>query len=157
MIYLYMSSWWTHRRTKWNYYKNFINRWGWVWERRIGGCGREGVIRCFQLTLFILWLGGIVRWMSLWFSVSYGVVKLYLQPYSLLGEWWRIRLLLWSIWKDEGCWLKVPCVVCVGRRKSFTVTCFSTAVLLGGSRDYALNGWECRSCLTMIPCQTLLN
>jgi len=58
------------------------------------------------------------------------------------GEWW---------------WLKIHCVVCVGRRKSLTTICFSSAVLLGVFGVYALSDLECRSCLIMILCQTLFS
>jgi len=80
---------------------------------------------------------------------------LYRLLYLQLGGSWRIRLLLGPIWKGVGCWWKVLCVVCVGRRKSLTAICFSLAVLLGGFGVFALSGWECRLCLTLILRQTL--
>ena len=114
-----------------NCVRHFL-RLGWLRERQIGEFVRLGFFRRFQLILPIFLLGEIVRWIFLQFSVSYGVVKLYRLLYLQLGGCWRIRLLQGSIWKDVGCWWKVLCVVCVGRRKSLTAICFSLTILLGG-------------------------
>jgi len=89
------------------------------------------------------------------FLVSSRIVKRFLQLCLRPGGCCKTRLLLGSIWKDEGCWWKVPCVVCAERRKSHTVTYFSNATLLGGYGVTALSGWESHLYLTMTLCQTL--
>ena len=130
---------------------------GWFQKRRIVGFERFGVFKRFQLTLPIFMLGRIARWFFLRYLVSYGGAKLYLLLYLLLGGCWRISLLLGSIWKDEGCWLKILCVVCVGRRKNFSAICFFYCSFVWRVWCFCFKWLGVSLFLTLILCQTLLN
>jgi len=55
---------------------------------------------------------------------NFGGVKLRLLHLSRFEGFWKIRLLLWSIWKGVRLRLKVFCVVSVGWRSSLAVTYF---------------------------------